>query len=265
MRAAVGATLVTALGLLLAAGVRAQEAEESEVDERALEILMRSAERIAGAARIRATIDVSYDVVQEWGQELEFGAIRKVALRRPDRARIEFARRDGRSGTFIYDGERIWLHSPTENVYATTPAPEPNDALAALEYTASALQTPVGLADMFRADLPDLLRELLQSGDYVGEDVIDGVPCHHLAFRGPETDAQFWIAVEGEPLPRRIVITYREEEGSPSFRARIREWDLEAELPGSLFAFEPPEGAERIPIATVESLPEETAEEGEGP
>jgi hypothetical protein len=52
----------------------------------------------------------------------------------------------------------------------------------------------------------------------------------------------------GEPVPRRVVIVYEHAEGRPQFRADLSEWDLSPRTPASLFAFRPPEGAERVPF-----------------
>ena len=52
-------------------------------------------------------------------------------------------------------------------------------------------------------------------------------------------------------MPRRIVITYRQEEGQPQFRASFTEWRAACRptCPMKLFAFTPAEGAEKIPFA----------------
>ena len=62
---------------------------------------------------------------------------------------------------------------------------------------------------------------------------------------------RMWIEETDRPLPHRFVITYREAEGSPQFWAQLTNWDLKPKTPDSLFAFTPPKGAERIPIAAA--------------
>jgi hypothetical protein len=73
------------------------------------------------------------------------------------------------------------------------------------------------------------------------------VPCDHLAARTPQgVDFQVWIAQGDQPVPRRIVITYRGETGQPQFWADLSDWNLAPDVSDSLFAFTPPNGAERI-------------------
>jgi hypothetical protein len=59
-------------------------------------------------------------------------------------------------------------------------------------------------------------------------------------------DFQVWVAQGGEPLPRRIVITYKDETGQPQFWADLSNWNLAPDVSDALFAFAPPNGAERI-------------------
>jgi hypothetical protein len=40
---------------------------------------------LAKAPRLSVTADCSYDVVQDSGQKIEFGEVRAITLRRPDR------------------------------------------------------------------------------------------------------------------------------------------------------------------------------------
>jgi len=65
---------------------------------------------------------------------------------------------------------------------------------------------------------------------------------------GDRTDVQIWIPRDGDPLPQRIVITYRLAEGQPQFEADLGAWNLAPDLPDSLFTFTPAAGAEQIPV-----------------
>jgi len=51
-------------------------------------------------------------------------------------------------------------------------------------------------------------------------------------------------------LPRRVVITYKEEPGQPQFWGDLSSWNLAPELSDTLFTFTPPEGADRIQFLT---------------
>jgi hypothetical protein len=82
---------------------------------------------------------------------------------------------------------------------------------------------------------------------YVETTTITDVPCDHLAARtAAGVDFQVWVAQGSEPLPRRIVITYKNENGQPQFWADLSKWNLAPDVSDALFSFTPPNGAERI-------------------
>jgi hypothetical protein len=72
------------------------------------------------------------------------------------------------------------------------------------------------------------------------------VPTDHLAVRTPDVDLQLWIAKGPQPLPRRVVITYRNDPGQPQFRADLYDWQIAPKFDADAFAFTPPADAERI-------------------
>ncbi|MFY9942197.1 MAG: DUF2092 domain-containing protein, partial [Desulfobacterales bacterium] len=73
-------------------------------------------------------------------------------------------------------------------------------------------------------------------------------PTDHLAVRSAEVDLQVWITQGDQPLPRRVVLTYKNAPGRPQFRADLSDWDLSPKLAADSFAFTPPAGAEQIPL-----------------
>jgi hypothetical protein len=105
------------------------------------------------------------------------------------------------------------------------------------------------LADLFSSKLAETLAKRVRAVYHVGQESIAGVPCDHLALRGDQADMQLWIAQGAQPLPRRLVITYKDAEGQPQFWAQFGDWNLSPEVPDSLFSFSLPEGAAKIAFA----------------
>jgi hypothetical protein len=216
------------------------------VDPHAMEIVQRMAERIVAAERLSLSGEVAWDVVQADGQTLEFGATREVVLQRPDRLRVDMNLREGGQRRLLYDGKQIVLEDLEHNVYAIDPHTGPVDDMAA--FVANRLGVPVALSEFLSPDLPKLLSENLESASYVGESTIDEVRCDHVALRNDRVGMQLWVGQE-DSLPRRITITYEQEEGRPQFRARFSGWDLSPKVKDSTFAFDPPKDAEKIAFA----------------
>jgi hypothetical protein len=99
---------------------------------------------------------------------------------------------------------------------------------------------------MFTTGFPVDLDKRATSVTFVEECSLFDVPTDHLAVRSAEVDLQIWIARGAEPLPRRVVITYKNAPGEPQFRADLYDWSVTAKLDAAAFAFVPPAGAEQI-------------------
>jgi hypothetical protein len=82
----------------------------------------------------------------------------------------------------------------------------------------------------------------------LGTVTVLGVSCQHLAFTQANIDWQVWIEDGPMPTPKKIVITYKDEEGSPQYTALFSKWDFDTKLPDFVFSFDPPAGAQKIDI-----------------
>jgi hypothetical protein len=233
---------ILAVPILSAQG---QNPTASPAEPQAMPILKKMSEYLAQAGRFSVSARDGYDVVQESGQKIEFGEVRKVTVSRPDHLRIEAERSNGEKGLVIFDGRQITIYLPNENVYAS--ASKPGTIDETIQYAVSDLKIRVPLAMMLLSTLPSEIDSRVASADYVEKTTILDVPCDHLAVRTRQgVDFQVWVAQGEQPLPRRIVITYISETGQPQFWADLSDWNLAPEISDALFAFTPPNGAERI-------------------
>jgi hypothetical protein len=222
-----------------------QGSNQSPSEIRATSILKNMSEYLAQAGRFSVTIRDGYDVVQESGQKIEFGEHRMVTVSRPDRLRIEVERSDGQKDLVIFDGKDMTIYAANQNIYATTSRQGTLDQ--AIKYAVDDLKIRMPLSLMLLSTLPSELDNLGVSADYVETTTIADVPCDHLAARTTGgVDFQIWVAQGSEPLPRRIVITYKDENGQPQFWADLSNWNLAPDVSDTFFAFTPPDGAERI-------------------
>jgi hypothetical protein len=240
---------ISAIGLALwltAAPGHAQQAvaPTSPTQEKAMATLMKGAEFLAKAQRFSVTVDIGYDVEQDWGQKLEFGATRKVTVRRPDRLAVDITDRDGTRRGFRFDGKQLAFFGLDEKVYAT--AQKSGDIDAALAYFIRDLQMPLPLAEIVSNNLPKNLKDRVDEAYLVEEATIAGTRCDHLALRNNLVDAQLWVAKGDQPVLQRIVLTYKRENGQPQFWANFHDWNFSPEAPDALFTFTPAEGAVRI-------------------
>ena len=228
-----------------------QSSTQSPSELQAESILKNMSEYLAHAERFSVTIRDGYDVVLESGQQkIESGELRIVTvgcpdgLRRPDRLRIEVERSDGQKDLVIFDGKDMTVYTVNHNIYATTSRQGTLDQR--IKYALDDLKIRMPLALMFLSTLPSELDNLGVSADYVEKTTITDVPCDHLAVRtAGGVDFEIWIAQGSEPLPGRIVITYKNEHGQPQFWADLSNWNLAPDVSDALFTFTA-NGAERI-------------------
>jgi hypothetical protein len=101
------------LGLIImiapAPGAQEQNSTPSASEQRAMTILKNMSQYLAQAERLSVTIREGYDAVQQSGQKVEFGEIRKVTVSRPDRLRIEVERSDGERALVVFNGKEASL------------------------------------------------------------------------------------------------------------------------------------------------------------
>ncbi|WP_353860244.1 DUF2092 domain-containing protein [Azospirillum formosense] len=226
--------------------VEQDEPEDPPFDDEAMTALTRMADTLAQAQRFTVTIRASYDVVQDTGEKITFGERRALILNRPDGLRVEAQESDGKRSLVTFDGKAISVLDVDENVYAQIERAGTIDD--AVRYLVQDLRVRLPLALLLVSTLPDELEQRLQTLDYVERDTLTAVPTDHLAGRTEDVDFQIWIATEGPPLPQRVTITYKGDEGEPQYRADFSEWNLDPDVQPAQLAFHPPDGAERIPV-----------------
>jgi hypothetical protein len=199
---------------------------------------------LAGRDRLSTTAEVSFSAAQEDGQKIEFGGSRRIWIRRPDRVRIENRARDGVTRFLYLDRGMLSAVVPDQKIYATTDVPI--QASEAIDFVIHELEIPVPLAELLHPGFLSTGIDRIFSGFVVGEEVLGGVRCDHLAFRGEGADVQIWIARGSAPLPRKLVISYRDEPSAPEFRAHFERWDVDPDVPDEMFIFSPPPSATQV-------------------
>jgi hypothetical protein len=234
--------------LLLLAGparsARDDKMASPSVDAEAMKSIERMSDFLTRAKQFKVTIDVGYDIVQEWGQKIEFGETRELTVRRPDRLRVDTTNRDGAKSGVVFDGSEIAAFDMKDKVYATVAKPGSLDD--AVSYFVDDLGMRLPMAAVVQGRLAQDAKEWARDVRYVETSSIAGVPCDHVALHGDWEDVQLWIARGDRPLLQRMVITYTRAEGKPQFWAQLGKWDLAPDVSDSVFAFTPAEGATKI-------------------
>jgi hypothetical protein len=242
-------TVVLAVGLLLMGLASALPAPGSaRIEAKADRILREMSEYLKTAREFTFHAEVSYDSVLTSGEKIQYGGAADVSVRRPDRLHVEYSG-DERQSLAIFDGRTFTVHDVAVNVYAATEVPAGIDAATDRMVEQYGVSVPV--ADLTYADPYATLTENVQAGSIVGRHSVDGTPCHHLAFSQDSIDWQIWIEDGPRPVPRKLLITYKEEPGSPQYTARLSGWDFQPRFSDHYFQFHPPEGADEVEFLPI--------------
>ena len=193
----------------------------------------------------------SYDAIDRNGQNIRYGGTIDVALSRPNRLRSTFNGDERRTQTF-YDGKTVTIYKPEVNMYAITDVPPNIDD--AIDTVFDKYGVSVPLADIVYADPYDILIANVIAGRWVGRHSIAGVPCNHLAFIQESVDWQIWIEEGPRPVPRQVMITYKDEPGWPRYLARLNSWDFQPQLSNDYFQFQPPVGSDEMEFLVTSEM-----------
>jgi len=227
---------------------QAQKATAPEPDPR--QLLQKMCDFLKSQQQFTYKAEVADDQVYHGGKKLQYGIDMETLVRRPDRLRVN-AEGDLVDKQFFFDGKTITLYDKDNNVYGALEVP-PNIE-SALEKANKDFGVRVALTDLASPDLCELIGKRIKHSLYVGLSKVRGVPCHHLSFDGDESQLQLWIDAGDKPLPRKVVLTHKKLPGSPQWTAYLSDWNFSPQLPDSLFAFTPPQGAEKIKFIPVQA------------
>jgi hypothetical protein len=223
------------------------------VDPRADEILRKMSALLAGTPRFAMEAEETFDEVSENAPRLQLTNVRRVGVERPRFAAD--ATGDTLNRAAWYDGRTLTVLDKSRNLYLSVEKPGTIDT--ALDAIADDYGVVVPLSDLFYSDPYTTLMEGVRYGEYQGLHQAAGTLCHHLAFSQDAIDWQIWIDAGEQPLPRKLVITYVDEPGTPQYSAVIRRFTLDPKFPDGLFHFEAPEGAQPISESEVRRRKEE--------
>ncbi|MCC6553843.1 MAG: DUF2092 domain-containing protein [Polyangiaceae bacterium] len=223
-------------------------AEGRCVDPMADGLLRRMSDYLGGLRQFGVVADHATEVVLDTGQKLELTGSSHVFVKRPNKVRSD---RRGQLAdlSLYYDGATMTILGRRHNLYATAEAPPTLDG--AIDFGRNELDLEVPAADLLYSDPYRVLMEDVISGAYIGRAIVNGVTCHHLAYRGNETDWQIWIQDGPRPLPCKYVIVSKHVASAPEFSVELHDWEVDVNIVDDIFHFVPPPGADRIDFLRV--------------
>jgi hypothetical protein len=226
-------------------------ADKPRIEPKADEVLKKTCACLADLKQFGVKVEECFDEMSASGQKIQLSNRREVLVRRPN---CLFARSEGDTTNrlFYYDGKAISLLDPKAKLYATNEAPETLDAM--FDFLHEKLGFSLPTAELLFSDPYKVLMEQVEGGEYVGMHHVGEKKCHHLAFQQRQIDWQIWVDAGDQPLPLKLLLTYRRMAGEPQFTS-LFVWDVSAKVADDQFNFKPPSGAKKIAFLSQKNAP----------
>jgi hypothetical protein len=169
---------------------------------------------------------------------------RQLSVRRPDRVYVKTT--GDLDLEIYYDGKVVTLVTHKDKVFGELPAPptlaETTDMLS------ERYGVPLPISDLITTDPKETLKSPNTTGGWEKRETVDGVDCNKLAYQHPNVDFALWIPVAGEPLPKKLEVTYKARRGKPTSSIVFKDWNLSAQISDETFVRKIPDDYEGIPV-----------------
>jgi hypothetical protein len=216
-------------------------------EQRALDILKASSDRLAAAKSMAFTAVVTYEYPSQLGPAIAYTTTSDVLLQRPDRLRV-VTLGDGPASEFYYDGRQMMAYAPAENLVAVAAAPPTTDAMLKSAYDSAAIYFP--FTDLIVADPYKAATDGVKLAFYIGQSkVVGGVVTDMVAYATDDIFVQAWIGAE-DKLPRRVRAVYRNDPLRLRHQLDVSNWQLDVAVPADAFTSAKAVAAPKIAFAS---------------
>jgi hypothetical protein len=172
----------------------------------------------------------------------------------PDKMLVKIKGGKGHRG-YWYNGQKLIWYSFDENNFVVVDAPD--NIVDMIDTIHSTYGFVFPAADFF---YPSFTDDLINNSEYNSENIIykgttylDGQECFHILARNTEMNVQFWIANNPMFLPVKFLINYANKTNVQRYEATFSNWQINPELPPTMFEFTPPPSAKQVSIVPRKS------------
>ena len=219
------------------------EASPINIDQEALDILKDMSDALISAKEFTFDTEITNDRTLNSGQTIQYSGTMVTSVKRPNNVYAKFVGDNGTREVW-YSGTELTLYNFSKQFYGVLKTPDTIDAT--MDFLIDNYDFTLALADILNADPYNSFMQTTTGGFVVGDSIVRGVECSHLAFIGEYVDWQIWISNEDPALPYKFVIDYKEIEGVPQYQAIFSNWNLKPKLSESVFKATVPKDAMKI-------------------
>jgi hypothetical protein len=199
---------------------------------------------LARQQQLTLWITLTTERASESGQKVQLSSRQITYVRRPDRLAVEITSDEART-RIIYDGTAATVIDATRNLYGTIPVQGPLESV--LDTLAREYGMAVPADDLLYKGAYDRIAGKIKAAQDLGRETLDGRSCRHVAFTGENVDFQMWVESREQPVPRKVVVIYKNLPGRPRCKLDIDRVET-GPIADSVFKVEVPAGAQQIRI-----------------
>ena len=224
-----------------------------KINPHAEKLLAETCKVLGSADAFSFHAEVLFDQVLPSAVKLQFAGEIDFAIQRPDELAIDY-HSDVGGKQLWYQNDTLTIFDRPHQMYASLKVPASIDSMLDQVREKNNLTLPLSI--LAYSDPCLKLSKQIIFGEYVGLNDVNGIDCDHLAFSSSTIDFQLWLDHSGKTIPRKIVINYRTEPGSPEYIAVLSDWKFPKQIADSHFVSQVPKDAKRIQFLKVkESQP----------
>jgi len=235
--------------LLVAAPLAARSQDAPSAEPSPETLLRQMSDALKNAANLHFHAEINFDDVLISGEKIQYAGAADVTVRRPNGIYVDY-RDDLSAKRFWYDGKTGTLLDVALAKYSQVDLPGEIDAAVDQLQQRYALTLP--LADLISSDVFEMIDKRALAWGYIGVHDVEGTLAHHIAILGERADLQLWIQKDGQPLPLKLVVTYKSTPSAPQYEAVLMDWELDAKVAASTFEPDLPDGAQKIEFLVAE-------------
>lgn len=237
-------------------------AQNAAIESKADETLRAMSDYLAGLESFSFSTDEKHDRGFLAGERKTVKKKQNITIRRPNKL-VWSVTGNKRHAFGVYDGENLSYSIREKKAYAQVSAPDTLDDT--LDFVSAGLRLPMPVADILYTSPYDSYVLPDTRGEYIGEEKVHGVSCHHLSFSHPALEWEMWIQTGDKPLLRKLSLFYTQVEEVPESTIYLNNWNASPEIKADTFNFTAPEGFQHVkvrlylPQVAVEDSPEAPA------
>jgi len=249
------AAIVFLLMAIAQPAVAADAPGDAKLDRKSEDILRQTADFYKNAKSL--SVDLSFKtVVQAPGIRREMWADYNVLVERPNKA--AFILQDGMGLTLVSDGKTQTTYVPPMNRFTKKDAPANLNALVSQDEM-SLIDRSVGnmlfINNLLKDNPLAAIQEQITSSEYIGEEMLNNIPAHHLKLSQLGMKWDVWIRRGNQPVVLKIQsdMSGMVAEAMPQLKdakmemfVDFKNWNLNQDIPDAKFAFLPPPDATKV-------------------